>query len=228
MRKIVLFTLVLLLAGCAGASTPDGLYLMTRFWPSSGLEIKSYRFEGDHVVVNPVAAGKHVDLDAERAVNPKNVGTFKRDGADLVLTFDGKDQRAKFKATDHGCFDWNAGTFCPVTPFPSGTKLDGTFEGGASVGGGALISALEITFKPDGTYTTSSAVSYSSTSATSNVSGGSTGGERGTYAIDGTSLTLTPESGKPRTVSTFPYDDDTKGPQPRRLFFGGGMLKRIR
>jgi hypothetical protein len=218
MRKIALFTLVLLLGGCGGGVEPDGLYIMTRYWPSSGLEIHGYRFADGAVVIDPIGE----DLDAERKVHAKDVGTFRREGDDLAMTFDGKEQKAKFEKTDHGCFGWDAGSFCPVKPFASGTKLDGTFTGGASAGGGAVMSAMTITFKPDGTYELSSTGSVSTAVA----SGGSSSAERGTYTIDGTALTLKPEGGKERVVSTFPYDDGSKGPEPRRMYFGGGMLKR--
>jgi len=33
-------------------------------------------------------------------------------------------------------------------------------------------------------------------------------------------------SGKSRQILVFPYDDGTKGPPPRRIFFDGAMLKR--
>jgi len=81
--------------------------------------------------------------------------------------------------------------------------------------------------KPDGTYTLGTAGSISSASDASSVSGGSSGEERGRYRFDGTALHLEPEGAAPRVISTFAYDDGTEGEQPRRLYFGGAMLKRI-
>jgi hypothetical protein len=64
----------------------------------------------------------------------------------------GTQKKAKFEPMDHGCFGWDAGIFCPVEVFKPGTTLDGTFEGGVSVGGGALMSSTTIAFNRDGTY----------------------------------------------------------------------------
>ena len=114
------------------------------------------------------------------------------------------------------------GNFCPVEGFDVET-LDGRFTGGASVGGGAVSSAMTVTFAPDGTYTLSSIGAVS----TSEGSAGSSREESGTYSIDDTVLTLSPTGGASRTLTTFPYDDGTEGVKPRRMFFGGGMLKRI-
>ena len=113
------------------------------------------------------------------------------------------------------------GNFCPVGAFDDDT-LDGTYTGGASAGFGAVSSAMTVTFRDDGTYTLSSIGAV----VTSEGSAGSTGEESGTYEIDGNLLTLTPQGGDARELTTFPYDDGSEGEQPRRLFFGGGMLKR--
>ena len=59
------------------------------------------------------------------------------------------------------------------------------------------------------------------------MTGSSAGSERGNYRIEGTALHLMPEAGKETVVSTFSYDDGSKGPARRSVYFGGGMLKRV-
>ena len=228
MKKLACFAL-LGLAGCGGASSSNDLYIMTRFWGSTGsLEIASYLFADDGIVVrDPVTPADALDLDAERQVHPGNVGTYEWDGDTLTMTFDGKAQALEVER-DGDCFTRDMGIFCPVEGVDFET-LDGTYGGGASislVGGGSASTAKTVRFKEDGTYTLDSAGSVSATSSASSVSGGSSGTERGTYRFDGTVLSMTPEGGAERKLSTFAYDDGTEGKQPRRLYFGGTLLKR--
>src|SRR5512132_4017209 len=139
--------------GPAAAADLDGLYLMTRFWPGSGLEIATYGFHDGRVVINPVGSGKTLDIAAERASHPKQVGTYKLQGGQLVVLMDGNTHQSKFEPESKGCFGWDAGIFCPVEAFKPGAALEGTFTGGASAGGGAVMSSTTITFAKDGTYT---------------------------------------------------------------------------
>jgi hypothetical protein len=104
--------------------------------------------------------------------------------------------------------------------------LDGTFTGGAGVGGGAVASSTTITFKRDGTYERESVGTFSTQGRLTAVSGGSVGKERGKYHIDGTALHVIPDGGKETVVSTFPYDDGSTGPAPRSVYFNGAFLKR--
>ena len=211
-----------------GGGGLEGLYLMTRFWVGSGLEIATYRFHDGTVILNPVGSAKSLDLQAEQATHPNNIGTYRLQGGQLVLSFPDGKHEAKFEPESKGCFGWNMGIFCSVEAFKPGTTLDGTFSGGASVGGGAVMSSTSITFRRDGTYQRESAGSFATQGSTTAVSGGSVGTEHGKYRIDGTALYLMPDGGRESVVSTFPYDDGSTGPAPRRMYFGGGMLKRER
>ena len=227
---IVALLVALLLCACGGGGGGDDrLYIMTRFWPATGsLEIESYWFGEDGVVVrNPTGDPADLDVAAERAERPRDVGTYAWDGDTLTMTFDGRESAGEAER-DGDCFTVDMGTYCPVEAVGSET-LDGTFSGGVSsrAGGGVAISSATIRFAPDGTYTLGTAGSISSTSDASSVSGGSSGEERGRYRFDGTALHLEPEGAAPRVISTFAYDDGSEGEQPRRLYFGGAMLKRI-
>lgn len=202
----------------------NGLYFMTRFWVSSGLEIATYRFQNGTVVRNPIAS----DLQAERATHANDVGTYQLQGGQLLVAVAGSNHTARFEPMDHGCFGWDAGIFCPAEVFKPGTTLEGTFEGGASVGGGALMASTMITFKRDGTYQCGTAVSFSSVGRTTAVAGGSTTSERGKYRIDGPALHMTPEGGQESVYSTFPWDDHTPGPAPQHVYLGGRMMNRLK
>jgi hypothetical protein len=208
----------------AGGSGPDGLYLMTRYAFGS-LQVEAWRFEDGVAVRNPVASPGKLDAEAERAVHPHDVGSYRRDGDDLEMAMGGgKPVKAKFEREDHGCFGWDAGAFCPVEGFGNDVGLDGRYSGGVSVRGAA--SSMTIDFKSDGTYTLDSAGSASATSDRSTFTGGGSGGEHGKYELSGTLLTLKPEGGAERRIPTFVYDDGTQGPAPRRMYFAGAMLNR--
>jgi hypothetical protein len=209
-RALALALTLLPLAGC-GSGGPDGLYLMTRS-VFGGLSTEAYRFDDGAVIRNPIAP------DQQR---PEDVGTYVIDGDKMTMTFGGRAGKGDIEPGDSGCFFWDMGNFCPVGAFDDDT-LDGTYSGGASVGGGAVASAVTVRFAPDGTYTLSSLGSVS----TADAAAGSSAAERGSYEIDGNLLTLAPEGGAPRSLTTFPYDDGTEGTHPRRIFFGGVMLKR--
>lgn len=211
MRSSILGFGLLLLTGCASAE-PDGLYLMTRMVYGGSLETTAYRFEDGAVIRNPIAP---------ELQKPKDVGTYAIDGDKMTMTFGSDASESEVESGDGGCFFWDMGNFCPVGEFEDDT-LDGTFAGGASAGFGAVMSSMTVTFRPDGTYSMSSTGSVT----TSEGSAGSSGQENGTYEIDGTVLTLTPDGGEARSLTTFPYDDGSQGGYPRRMFFGGGMLKR--
>lgn len=220
--------LALLASGCGGGGD-DALYIMTRFWPSSGsLEIESYWFGPDGVVVrNPTGDPASLDVDAERAERPRDVGTYAWDGDTLTMAFDGRESSGEAER-DGDCFTVDMGTYCPVEPVGAST-IEGTYSGGVSAraGGGLAISSATIRFSDDGTYALGTAGSIASASDASAVSGGSSGEERGTYRFEGTALHLEPEGAPPRVVSTFAYDDGSEGEKPRRLYFGGAMLKWV-
>ena len=218
-------TRIVLLA-CAGMSMwgqgLNGLYFMTRFSTVGGLERATYRFQNGTVVRNPLGS----DVQAERAAHPNDVGTYQFQGGLLEVNVAGSDHKVRFEPADHGCFGWDAGIFCPVEVFKPGTTLDGSFEGGGSVG--KVMASTMITFKRDGTYESGTVVSVSSVGKTTEVSGGSKTNEHGKYRIDGTAMHMTPDGGKESVFSTFPWDDHTPGPAPRHVYFGGRMMNRLK
>ena len=210
----------------AAPAAPEGLYLMTRF-QGTDLEVATYWFHAGAVVRNPVASAATLDLPAERASHPDAVGTYQYQGGQMAMTFTGSNIKAPFEADAKGRgFGWDGGIFNPVEVFKPGATLEGTFSGGASIGGGALMGSSTITFHGDGTYVSNSVTSFSSQGRTSAAFGGSRGKEMGKYRIDGTAMHMMPNGGREALFTTFPYDDGTNGPAPRKVYFGGGLLSR--
>src|SRR5205823_566843 len=107
------------------------------------------------------------------------------------------------------CFTWDMGIFCPAESFPAGAKLAGSFEGGASsggAGGNVVSNARVITFAADGTYRMDSSAAVTGRTSQTQVTGGASGSEAGTYQLTGTLLRLIPAGGKPAyDVLVFPF-----------------------
>jgi hypothetical protein len=203
--------------------------MMTRMVMGSSLEIAGWYFKNGQVVENPRGDIAHLDFKAAAADAPATTGTFALSGKKMTMRWaNGKTSTGDYEPGDHGCFYWDMGSFCPAEPFAKNQKLDGVFTGGASAGSGRVANATTLTLTSGGQYKLEQAGSVkSSVSAGTQLQGGSSGGETGTYELSGTVLTLKAANGKIRQVLTFPYDDGTKGPQPRRMFFDGAMLKRL-
>jgi hypothetical protein len=126
--RIVILTMVLLLLSACGARAdgPHGLYLMTRFSVGT-LTLEAYRFTDGTVVRNPIAGIG--EIERERAQRPQDVGSYRLDGDNLVMSFDGKPVSSTYERGDSGCFGWDAGSFCPVTTFAADTRIDGVYAG---------------------------------------------------------------------------------------------------
>lgn len=232
---------VLALASCcfvarsaiAQASPKDGLYLMTRYWSGSGLEIDAYYVRAGQIVRSPSRNVAQIDFAAERAQSPARVGQMQMKGDQLTVTWgDGHKTESRVeRSAGDPCFSWDGGSFCPVERFANGATLSGSFEGGASAGadGSRVANARDISFKADGTYTMDMSATVSSRTNESRASAGSTGQESGHYQLNGTLLHLMPTGKAAYDVLVFPYTmDDAAKVKPDHLYFGGTMLKRSR
>lgn len=111
------------------------------------------------------------------------------------------------------------------SPFPRGWRFDGSYEGGASAGGGTVSSSNTLNFKRDGTYTRGSVTNVSSTGRTTEVSGGATGSAAGTYQFDEYTLTLR-EKGTEKKYTIFSYGTKDAAGRPEQIFWEGGLIKR--
>ncbi len=129
-----------------------------------------------------------------------------------ISWLNGKQATSVIKQDAHGCFTWDKGNFCQVEQFPANTKLSGVFEGGSCAHyDGSLTSACALTLSIDGKYNlTNAGQAYGGTPDYCT--------ETGTYTISGNVMTLNSERAS-RQVLTFPYDDGTRGPSPRKIMF---------
>jgi hypothetical protein len=224
---VLAWCVMLITTSQAFAAEPNGLYLMTRYIMGSSLEIGGWYFKNGSVSKRPVGNITQFDIKAAAAKDPNNNGTYSISGNKMTILWANGQKTTSDLEPDKTCFMWDMGSFCPAEQFPKGTRLEGVFDGGASAGYGRVANATTLTLSKDGHYKLEQAGSvHSEVSQGTQLYGGSSGGESGTYDISGTTLTL--NGGKSRTVLTFPYDDGTAGPSPRRMMFDSILLKRIK
>ena len=214
----------------SAASGPrDGLYLMVRYVYGGNLEFDAYYFKAGQVARAPTANIATLDFVALRNKTPAAVGTVSINGDKMMIRWGNGTSAESTLETKAGdpCFAWDAGSFCPVSPFKPGERLDGTFEGGLrSTGstGTVASNARTISFTSGGTYQMDAVGVLGDKDGVDAFEGGS---EKGTYTLNGTDLTLT--SGKTYHVLAFPYNaDDGAAVKPDHVYFGGSMLKRIK
>ncbi len=110
--------------------------------------------------------------------------------------------------------------------FKQGWRLEGEYEGGSSLGGGAIASSNTVVFRKDGTFSRASVASFRTTSDRSMVSGGSQGEAAGTYEFDGYTLTLTETNAAPLKFTVFAFSDEDAAGRPLYIYRDGTMMKR--
>lgn len=113
-----------------------------------------------------------------------------------------------------------------VQGFKKGWRFDGEYEGGASVGGGALMSSTTIAFSRDGTFRRGSVSSVRMTGERTTVSGGAQSEAAGTYEFDGFTLTLKTKEGEEQKFTVFAFGDVDAAGRPQHIYRDGGMMRR--
>lgn len=113
-----------------------------------------------------------------------------------------------------------------VEGFRKGWRFDGEYEGGASVGGGALMSSTTITFARDGTFRRGSVSSVRLTGERTTVSGGAQSEAGGTYEFDGFTLTLRSAAGEEQKFTVFAFGDVDAAGKPAHIYRDGTMMRR--
>ena len=205
---------------------PEGLYYMQKYWIATRfLEKSCWYFAPDGKFYEDLSTGfSPADLDAHKG--PK--GTYKAGGGNLeVVWSDGKSSKAELEIVPGG-FNWDTGMFLPVEEFTKGKSVVGSYEGGASLGGGgnSVIVSKSLRLDADGTYTMSGISSLSSTSNGTQAKVGGQSEANGRWSLDGFVLQLTKFDGVSEKHIAFPFDDDKTPTYPDRLFVGGTMYKR--
>ena len=114
----------------------------------------------------------------------------------------------------------------PVQGMAKGWRADVAYEGGASIGGGALASSTTIIFRKDGTYSRDSIGSIRSVGTQVGVSAYAQASEAGRYEFDGYTLTLTHKEGLVTKHTVFAFSDRDGQGAPEYLWRDGGMMRR--
>ena len=114
----------------------------------------------------------------------------------------------------------------PVEGFKKGWRFDGEYEGGASVGGGAVANSNTLVFRKDGSFGSSSIGSIRSDSPQSTVSAGSQTQGGGTYEFDGYTLVLLHADGQLAKHTVFAFGDRDRAGRPEYIYRDGTMLRR--
>lgn len=114
----------------------------------------------------------------------------------------------------------------PVEGMPKGWRADAAYEGGASIGGGAVASSTTIIFRRDGTYSRDSIGSLRSDGRQVDASAYARASEAGRYEFDGYTLTLTQRDGSVSKHTVFAFSDRDGQGAPEYLWREGGMMSR--
>lgn len=193
---------------------PDGVYVAPR-----GGSIEVIQVIGARLALGPRV---HLRAETMTTANAVLVGRMQVAGNTLTVTWnDGKERTGNFRM-DTNCLVWGY-IYCRAKPFARGARLEGTYIGAATAGGGVVSRTSNLQFRPDGTYEFSATGGISAPAGTTGAAS-STSGDRGRYRLDGWTLTLTSERGETREYLTFPYD--IYGPADPIYFDGGFMRKR--
>jgi len=166
------------------------------------------------------------DFAKDRAENPKITGVYAWNGDQLTFTFGG---RAPYtwtrKRMPNGDEEMQGFMWIKERPFAPDQKLDGTYEGGGSVGvgtGTSVIATSGCTFRPDGTFTweKSAVTSGRAAAAGANVL------LSGTYSLAGYTFTLKNHDGS-TTSHTICHHFKPKDPtQPAVVVLDGRLMTR--
>lgn len=205
---------------------PEGLYYMQKMWIATRfLEKSCWYFAPDGTFYENLNTGfSPEDLKAHKG----SKGTYKVSGGMMEVTWStGQTSKAPLEIVQGG-FDWDTGSFLPVESFAAGKSIVGSYEGGASIGGGSnsVIVSKSLRLEADGRYTMSGITTATSTSNGTQARVGGESEGQGSWQLDGFSLTLVQSNGTTVQHIAFPFDDDKTPVYPDRIFVGGTMYKK--
>lgn len=223
--RLFCLTLLLMIAACTRAGAlPDGAYLRTEFSGGS-LSNRLYVFRNGQVAGN--AAGDLLDFDfaAHARAMPNWSGRYTRTGDSLKVEWaDGSVNEGVIRVDSSGKgFDFQSAPYAPIEAIGDAGRVNGRYVGGASYGG--VTSAFDIEFDGAGGFESSNAASIVSRSGASEVSGGSSGADSGTYRIDGNRLVLTGSAGT-RNFQIFQVPTSGDGPIDMLIVDGTVLIRQ--
>ena len=214
-------------AGAKGGLQGAWLRMETYYW-SGSLSFSNYGwFFTQSGRVSRAPSGGFNFEDFEKATQAgKEDGVYWITGDKITIRWaDGsKDWEYSFeKKGDELRLDGIGAT--PVEGFKAGWRLDGEYEGGASLGGGALAASSTIVFRKDGTFARSSISSFKSTGDGTEISGGSQSAAAGTYEFNGHTLTLSPNDGATTRYTVFAFGEKDAEGRPEYIYRDGTMMR---
>ena len=154
-------------------------------------------------------------------------GTYWIAGGKITLAYaDGSKPLVHDFADKGDELKWGGVGASRVAGFRKGWRFDGEYEGGASIGGGALMSSNTLVFRRDGTFARESLANINVANSRSTVSGGAQGAAAGTYEFDGFTLTLKPNNEPAVKFTVFAFGDKDSAGRPEYIYRDGTMMKR--
>ncbi|WP_291916709.1 hypothetical protein [Limnohabitans sp.] len=213
-----------------GARTPiEGAFYVQRTYMTMGggisLNHESYFFTSNGRFSNSPSGGVNLAALAAQPAASRYEGSYWIEGQELVMAWaDGsKPWRSKYEG-DARRIVIGSSFASRQSPFPRGWRLEGSYEGGSSIGGGTSSSST-IRFRRDGTFTRGSSVAIVSSTSRSDVTAGGSAAGGGTYEFDGFMLTLR-ENGAERKYTVFAFGERDAAGRPEHIFNQGLMMKR--
>jgi len=185
----------------ASAQTLDGLYFQMTF-AFGQLQESHYFFTPGGRYLNTVPSGTLdvAGMDRACAEARNTCGTYRAAGSQLILKpAKGSPQTVELERSADGNLKIGGLFAKHVDKFPPGAKLDGRY--GRSAGAGAVSAASSFTFKPDGTYSTTSLGAVTTQQGV----GKSERASSGAYRLAGNTLELSADGAINRVVA-YPYD----------------------
>ena len=213
-----------------GARTPiEGAFYVQRTYMmmNGGISLnhESYFFTANGRFTYLPKGGVSLPALVSQPLATRYEGSYWIEGQELVMAWaeGGKVWRSKYEGHEKSIVIGNAFA-SRQTPFPRGWRLEGSYQGGASIGGGTS-SSSSLNFRRDGTYTRGSGVAVVTQGRSSAVTAGGTAAGAGTYEFDGFTLTLR-ENGVERRLTVFPFGPRDAAGRPEHIFYEGLMIKR--
>lgn len=161
----------------------------------------------------PTSGLTPADFEKACAASPANCGTYTLSGNNLVIKLrDGSTENYTYKPLNGG-MQLNYLIFTPVTKYPAGTRLNGTWDRpfSSTIASASAVTDIVvprfITFKPDGTYSEKTVAGVDTQTAHGGVTGSQQTDVTGSYSIQANVLTLV-KNGKSERHMIFPVAGD--------------------
>ncbi|MBM4227234.1 MAG: hypothetical protein FJ164_05765 [Gammaproteobacteria bacterium] len=189
------------------------------------LNHESYFFTSNGRFFKSPAAGVDLRTLAAQPAATRHDGSYWIEGNELVMAWAerGRVTRSRYEGHDKG-ITIDSGFASRRAGFQRGWRMDGSYEGGASIGGGTS-SSNTLNFRRDGTYTRGVGVVAVTSGTTSQVTTGASAAAAGTYEFDEYTLTLR-ENGAERRFTVFTFGDLDAAGRPASIFNEGVMMTR--